>query len=433
MKTIKLNLVNENIYYEKLDNGLEIYVASKKDFNTSYACFLTNFGGLDIEFIPINEKEMVKMPTGIAHFLEHKLFEQEKGDTVHEFYKKSGSYVNAMTSNKTTRYIFDSSINFKENLLFLLDYVQSPYFTNQNVEKEKGIILEEESMTRDNPNRLFFQTVNMNLFNEVPYYNKVIGTREDIKSITKEDLYRCYNSFYHPSNMALFVVSELDAKEVIELVKNNQKKKKFDKDFKIVKKEYDEKEEVKIKKEVIYGNINETRVSYSLKIKSSRFNALRIEIEDYINIFLSSSIGSLSDFNLDLKKKNIINDNIEFEVSTEETKNADYTIINIVALTNKPNLFIKLLEKELNTKKTNKKDFDLYMKTLIADLSYQFNMPQGIMNFMVSEYLDFHKVSSDNIDIEMNMNYDKFKKIIKIIDTTNKSIVIMKKEKQTML
>ena len=116
MKTIKLDIINEKIYYEKLDNGLEVYVSYQKEFNNNFACFLTNFGGLDIEFIPINEDKMVKMPSGIAHFLEHKLFEQKDGTSVHDFYKKSGTYVNASTNYKTTRYIFSGPNNFDKNL-----------------------------------------------------------------------------------------------------------------------------------------------------------------------------------------------------------------------------------------------------------------------------------------------------------------------------
>ena len=169
MKTINLDVINEKVYYEKLNNGLEIYVSYQKKFNNNFACFLTKFGGLDIEFIPVNEKEMAKMPSGIAHFLEHKLFEQEKGPSVHEFYKKSGTYVNASTNYKTTRYLFSGPNNFKENLEFLLNFVQSPYFTDSNVEKEKGIILEEESMTKDNPNRLFFETYKLRSYTFNPF------------------------------------------------------------------------------------------------------------------------------------------------------------------------------------------------------------------------------------------------------------------------
>ena len=150
MKIINLDIVDEKLVYEKLENGLEIYIIRKRNFNSSFASFITKFGGLDIEFIPINENKFVKMPSGIAHFLEHKLFEVESGLSVHDFYKKSGSYVNAMTNYRRTKYYFNGTKNFMANLELLLDFVQKPYFTDENIEKEKGIILEEAYMCMDN-------------------------------------------------------------------------------------------------------------------------------------------------------------------------------------------------------------------------------------------------------------------------------------------
>jgi len=426
MKTIKLEIINENIYYEKLKNGLEIYVSYQKDFNNNFACFLTNFGGLDIEFIPDGKDKMVMMPSGIAHFLEHKLFEQENGSSVHEFYKKSGTYVNASTNYKTTRYIFSGPNNFDKNLEFLLDFVQKPYFTNSNVEKEKGIILEEQSMTKDDPDRLFYETIYKNLFNKLPYDKTVIGSRRDISSITKEDLYSCYNTFYHPSNMVLFVVSNKNPKEVINIVKNNQDKKKF-KDVKIIKKEYEEDEQVRKEKEIIHSNVNETRISYSLKYSLDYFDASKIEIYDYFTIFFNLLIGDLSKFNLDLKTKKIINDDIGHSVSIEKSKNKEYVIFTITAVTDKPNKFIKLLEEKLNDKDYKKEDFEIYRKSILANLIYQFADTGSIINYMVDEYLFSKKIDSENILVEKNINYKRFKEVTDKLIIKNKSIVILKK------
>ena len=426
MKTIKLDIINEKIYYEKLNNGLEVYISYQKKFNNNIACFLTKFGGLDIEFIPVNKKEYKEVPSGIAHFLEHKLFEQKKGSTVHDFYKKSGTYVNASTNYKTTKYIFSGPNNFEKNLEFLLDFVQTPYFTDSNVEKEKGIILEEESMTKDNPNRLFFETINKNLFKKLPYDKTVIGTRKDISSITKEDLYECYNTFYHPSNMALFIVSNKPPKEVFNIIKNNQNKKKFN-DVKIIKQEYLEEDEVRKEKEIIHSNVNEIRTGYSLKFDIKYFDAEKVEIFDYFDIFFNLLIGNLSKFNLELKTKKIIKDNIEYTVSTEKTKDKEYIVFTIVAVTNKPNKFIKLLEDKLIKKDYNKDDFDIYKKSLLSNLIYQFNDTNSIINYMMNEYLFSNKIDNENIIIEKNINFKRFKKITDKLNIKNKSIVILKK------
>ena len=426
MDKIKLDIINENIYYEKLKNGLEVYVSYQKEFNNNFACFLTNFGGLDVEFIPQGEDKMIKVPSGIAHFLEHKLFEQKDGTSVHDFYKKSGTYVNASTNYKTTRYIFSGPNNFEKNLEYLLDFVQSPYFTDKNVEKEKGIILEEERMTKDDPNRLFFETVYRNLFKEIPYDNTVIGTRKDIKSITKEDLYKCYYTFYNPSNMILFVVSNRSPKEVFNIIKHNQDKKKFV-NHKIIKRQYEEQDEVRREKEIIHSNVNETRVAYSLKFDLSYFDAKKVEVFDYFNIFFDLLIGDLSKFNLDLKKKKIINDDIEYSISSEKSKDKEYVVFNIIAVSNKVNRFIKLLEDNLIKKDYDKKDFDLYKKSLLSNLIYNFSNTGSIINYMIDEYLFSKKISNENIEIEKNINYKRFKEITDKLIIKNKSIVILKK------
>jgi len=426
MRTIKLDIINEKIYYEKLDNGLEIYISYQKKFKNNYACFLTNFGGLDTKFIPYGEIEMADMPSGIAHFLEHKLFEQKDGTSVHDFYRKSGTYVNASTNYKTTKYIFSGPNNFENNLEYLLDFVQSPYFTDKNVDKEKGIILEEERMSKDDPNRLFFETIYKNLFNELPYDKTVIGTSKDISSITKEDLYRCYNTFYHPSNMVLFVVSNISPKEVFNIVKRNQDKKKF-KNYKIIKKEYEETNKVRKEKEIIHSNVNETRIGYSLKFDIKYFNAKKVEIYDYFTIFFNLLIGELSNFNLELKINKIISDDIEYSITTEKTKNTEYIIFSIFAVTSKPNKFIRLLEKKLMNKDYDKKDFDIYKKTILSSLINQFINTGTIINYMIDEYLFSKKISNENIEVEKNINFERFKEITDKLIIENKSIVILKK------
>ena len=425
MNKIKLDIVDEDLYYEKLDNGLDVYIIRKEDFNLNYACFGTKFGGLDLEFIPINEKKFVKMPSGIAHFLEHKLFEQRDNTSAMDYYKKTGTTVNAYTNYKTTKYYFVGTENFKNNLLYLLDFVQDAYFTDENVEKEKGIILEEAYMTLDNPDRLFNEEIMKNLYNSIPYDKKVIGEIEDIKSITKEDLYRCYNTFYHPSNMHLLIVTNEDINEIIDLIKENQSKKNF-KLTKIEKKEYIEDINVRKKKSIIKGNVMENRFCYSLKIPLSSFNVSKLEVYDYLSIMLGILIGNLSEFNIELKKDNIIKDDLIFRVSSDDTNNETYIIVKIYALTDNYKKVEELLDKELLKKELSKEDFELSKKSIISDLNYYFNSVSGIMNFMKIEYDFYGKIDNESIKIEKNLNYDNFIKVVNKFNLSNKSIVIMK-------
>ena len=425
MKEIKIDLVDEKIVYDKLENGLEVYIIRKKDFNSNYASFISKFGGLDIEFIPIGEKEFVKMPAGIAHFLEHKLFEQEKDPQVHDFYKQSGTYVNAMTGYKRTKYIFNGPNNFKENLIFLLDYVQSPYFTDENIEKEKGIIIEEAKMCMDDKNRLFHETIMKNLYKEIPYNKKIIGDIEDIKSMTKEDIYKCYNSFYHPSNMALMIVTNEKEEDILKVVKENQSKKTFKKDFKIIRKEYKEDEKVRKEYEEIITDVQETRVGYSLKFKLKDFNSTKKEAYNYLMIMLEILVGDLSKFNVTLKEKNIIKDDIGYSIDDYN----DFITVHLYSLTDDPDKFIELLEKQLETKKFNKEDFELFRKTIISDYNYGFNSVNGIMLFLTSEYELLGKIDDKSIKEELNINYNRFKEVISNFNLKNKSIVVMKNNK----
>ena len=413
MKYINLDLVDEKILYDKLDNGLDVYIVRKKDFNSNYASFVSKFGGLDIEFIPIGEKDYVKMPSGIAHFLEHKLFEQENDPKVHDFYKQSGTYVNAMTGYKRTKYIISGPKNFKKNLEFLLDFVESPYFTDQNIEKEKGIIIEEAKMCLDDKSRLFYQTVLKNLYNEVPYDKKIIGDIEDIKSMTKEDIYKCYNSFYHPSNMALFVVTNEDENDILELVKNNQSKKEFKKDFNIVRKIYNEDINVRKEYEELLEDVKETRVGYSLKFRLKDFDVTRKELIYYLYIFLGMKLGNLSTFNLSLKEQGLIKNDIGYSVDNLINGTDEFITVHIYSLTDNINEYIKLLEDNLIDNNYNKEDFELYRKNMISDFNYDFNSVNGIMSFLVGEYSYEDKIDEESIEKVKKLNYDRFIEVMK--------------------
>ena len=198
MKTINIKDIDEKIYYDKLDNGLEIYLYTKEDFHNNYVTFTTKFGSVNNEFIPIGEDEMIKVPNGIAHFLEHKVFVQEKDPQPTEFFSESGTMCNAYTTFKNTTYLFSGSNNLYENINYLLDYVQSPYFTDENVESEKGIITEEINMCNDRPTDILYEEIRKSTFFNNNFKESIIGTVADTNIINKDMLYTCYNLSYHP-------------------------------------------------------------------------------------------------------------------------------------------------------------------------------------------------------------------------------------------
>ncbi|MBM7614599.1 EF-P 5-aminopentanol modification-associated protein YfmH [Alkaliphilus hydrothermalis] len=212
-------LVKEIIYRKKLDNGLEVFFLPKEGYAKQYASFSTKFGSNDLKFSK-NGQDMVEVSEGIAHFLEHKLFEEPEGNAFDRF-AALGANVNAFTNFNITAYYFTSTDYFYENLQHLIDFVQNPYFTDENVEKEKGIIGQEIKMYQDNPQWKVFFNFLKGMYREHPVKNDIAGTVESITATTKEDLYSCYETFYHPSNMVLFIAGDLDKEKVFEAVEES--------------------------------------------------------------------------------------------------------------------------------------------------------------------------------------------------------------------
>lgn len=217
--------INETLYTEVLANGLKVYLLPKPGFHKTYGLFTTNYGSIDNHFGYKNES-LHQVPDGIAHFLEHKMFEKEEGD-VFQVFGQQGASANAFTSFTRTSYLFSATEKIKENLETLLDFVQEPYFTKETVEKEKGIIGQEIQMYDDDPNwRQFFGMLH-NLYPNHPVGIDIAGTVESIAEITAEDLYLCYQTFYHPSNMTLFIVGNIDVEETMQWISANQAQKTF--------------------------------------------------------------------------------------------------------------------------------------------------------------------------------------------------------------
>ncbi|MDQ0721163.1 putative Zn-dependent peptidase [Paenibacillus sp. W4I10] len=225
MESIRYEHLQETLYYEVMDNGLHVYILPKPGFQKTYATFATKYGSVDNHF-QVEGQEEVKVPDGIAHFLEHKMFEEPTGDIFATF-ASHGASANAFTSFDQTVYLFSATEYVNENIQTLVNFVQNPYFTDQNVEKEKGIIGQEIDMYADNPDwRVYFGLIEA-MYLKHPVHIDIAGTVESIRTITKEMLYECYNTFYHPSNMLLFVVGGVDPQEVIDMVRSNQERKDY--------------------------------------------------------------------------------------------------------------------------------------------------------------------------------------------------------------
>lgn len=294
MKIEKIENLDLNIYHNKLDNGLQVLVIPMKNVSGIFTTFSTKYGANQIEFIPINENEYHKFPLGIAHFLEHKLFEQENNIDPFSFFSERGANANANTNKEKTTYLFSGSEFFEQNLNYLLNYVQSPYFTDANVLKEKGIITQEAKMYLDDPDTVLYEKLVENVFINHPMQYPIIGTLDSIMEISKEDLYRCYNTFYHPSNMFLVVTGNVNPDEVFNIVAENQGNKKFEKLSKIKIKNYDEPNNVKLDYESFKANVSIPSMALGIKVKISSKNLYQQLI--YISTYLDIVFGSTSSF-----------------------------------------------------------------------------------------------------------------------------------------
>ena len=306
MKKQTIKNLDLELYQETLKNGLRVFVIPKNNVNNVYVTFSTKYGSANNEFVPIDKKDMIEVPKGVAHFLEHKMFAQKDGVDPLTYFTMRGASGNANTSNFKTTYLFSGIDYLEDNLNYLLDYVQDPYFTDENVETEKGIITQEINMYKDNPYTEAFENLLLNCFKTLPIRYNVLGSVESINAITKEDLYCCYNTFYHPSNMFLVITGNVDPMEVINIVKTNQEKKQFPKSKKIKIKKYNEQKEVLKENLVMKRNVSIPKLLLAFKLKFDNIPLKVRTIRFYLSMYSQMKFGNISLFLEQLKTDKII-------------------------------------------------------------------------------------------------------------------------------
>lgn len=317
MEKIEFAQLQEELYYEKLANGLKVYILPKKGFNKTFCTFTTNYGSVDNTFIPLEGSEFTQVPDGIAHFLEHKLFEKEDGDVFQDF-SKQGASANAFTSFTRTAYLFSSTSNVANNLETLINFVQEPYFTEKTVEKEKGIIGQEITMYDDNPDwRLYFGLIE-NMYVHHPVKIDIAGTIESISHITKDMLYECYNTFYHPSNMLLFIVGPVDPEEYMAQIRENQSKKDYTNHSEIQRKFKEEPAHVNKDKQVLKMNVHTSKCLVGIKgIDVEQSGKEMMKQEWSINLLLDFLFSESSENYQNLFQEGLIDDTFSYDYTQE--------------------------------------------------------------------------------------------------------------------
>ncbi|TDQ39706.1 EF-P 5-aminopentanol modification-associated protein YfmH [Aureibacillus halotolerans] len=310
--------LDETLFHETLTNGLDVYVLPKKGFNKTFATFTTKYGSIDDHFTPLGQKESLQVPDGIAHFLEHKLFEKEHGDVFHDF-SKQGASANAFTSFTRTAYLFSTTTNVEKNLETLLDFVQEPYFTEATVNKEKGIIAQEINMYNDNADwRLFFGLIEA-MYHKHPVQVDIAGTVKSIDRITADLLYTCYKTFYHPSNMLLFVTGNVQPEEVFKQVRDNQEKKPFTDQAPVERFFEEEDKSVSEAKKVIHMTVQTPKCLIGFKDPSpTRQGKEMLQHEVAVNVALDYLLGKSSSAYERLLDEEIIDESFSFDYTQED-------------------------------------------------------------------------------------------------------------------
>lgn len=365
---VKINEFGEETYITTLKNGLKVYICKKPGFERKLGMFGTKYGSLINEFVDIKTGEKLKVPDGIAHFLEHKLFEQEGANAL-DLFSKIGVSSNAYTSFDQTVYYFETIEKFEESIKLLIQLIKTPYFTDENVEKEQGIIGQEISMYDDEPNYAVYFNALKGMYNTHPVRVDIAGTIESISHITKDLLYICYNTFYSAQNMFFLVIGDVDVEKTVALIEENIKiyEKDFDSKKEIKKIEtYIPHEETKINQKNVTRNMDIYMpmicMGYKLDVVKNDEIIKRQLLADIVSeLYFSRSSG----FFEEEYKKGIINDPVEFEL--EATKEFSHALL--IASSEKIDVLKDDILKYIENIKLNRIDhskFELIKKKMIG-------------------------------------------------------------------
>ncbi|MGV2620118.1 pitrilysin family protein [Halobacillus sp. ACCC02827] len=394
MEELVYKQLNETVYQETLDNGLKVFLLSKPEMAKTFGIFTTNYGSIDQTFTPIGQTEEVTVPEGIAHFLEHKLFEKEDRDVFQDF-TKLGASANAFTSFTKTAYLFTATSQIEKNVNILLDFVQDPYFSEASVEKEKGIIAQEIRMYDDQPDwRAFFGTI-QSLYHNHPVKVDIAGTVDSIQDITKDDLYTCYETFYHPSNMTLFVAGNFEPQAMMELIRSNQDKKEFPDAPEINRSYPEEPAAVSMKEHSITMPVTTAKAMVGVKENVSGLTGQQLLRNELLSGMILDYYFSRSGiFYEELYQQDLIDDSFQFE--TELDQHFGFTILG--GDTRKPDEMaarVKEMLHELKTERISDEDFLRMKRKKIG----QFMRALNSLEFIANQFTHYDTLGVNLFDV----------------------------------
>ncbi len=420
MKEIVLNKIDQVLYYDKLSNGLEVYMLENNNVSDFYITLNVKYGSCDTCFKIDNKKYNVS--NGIAHFLEHVNFNVDDKTTAHDLFKSIGSNINAFTTFDITSYEVSSNNNIEKNINLLLGYVLTSYFTDSLIEKEKGIIIEEIRMGKNNPQKNLFYETNKAIYHNSNRRNLITGDIEDVQGITKEELELVHSTFYVPSNMFIIITGNFKHNEVLRIIKKFFEDKKYN-DKKIKKIYKKEKDSVLIPfREIINKQVEIPKVKIGYKINKDVYKGYEMEeIIAYLYTVFHYNIGTASIF-----KEKLLEENKISYIGTSIDIEDDYLIISIICETNYPEEVIDRIIDKVNNMSVDEEDLVIDRRVRISNLIYLYDDIEYVNTDIMDQLISYKKIYDNLYDIYNNSNLDTCREIIKKLDLSNKSIIIMK-------
>lgn len=425
MKTIVNERYKESYIEETLSNGLHVVLWRKPDYEKSLFMMATPLGALDVEQVD-GKGKIYSFPAGIAHFLEHKMFETKEGDIMEEF-SKMGASVNAFTSYTETVYYFTCATDVKKPLNLLLDFVQELSISEASVEKEKGIIIQELNMYKQMSDSRLLNETYASLFSKHPLRYDIGGDSKSVSSTTVEDLKNCYQLNYHPQRMILIGVCSDDPKRIMEIIRENQERKHFDSIQEVKRKEFVEPRTIAREKYTFPMDIQTPKVSLSYKLDGIVDVKRRIHAEWCIRIMLDSVFSTLNPEYQNWIDQGIINDFVGADIDFGK----DYGVLMFYAETDRKEKFYSLVETVFEKIKNGEIQEDVLLqlkRRYFGQTIRSLNSFDDIAITFVRNYFD-HIDFFAFLDILDDISLEDIKECCRLLTKEHKSIVEILPEK----
>ena len=419
--------LNEMTYYTKLSNGLNIYICKKEGFKKKIGMFGTKYGSLINDFVDINSSKRIKVPDGIAHFLEHKLFEKE-GENALDMFSKIGVSSNAYTTFDHTVFYFETNNKFEESIKLLVKLIKEPYFTEENVKKEQGIIAQEILMGNDDPDYMVYFNTLKAMYQKNNVRIDIAGTIESISNITKDLLYTCYNTFYNLNNMFFVVVGDVDVEKTIKLIEDSiniysKNEKKINEEIKT----FSENEPMQVAKREIIEKMDvympKLCIGYKLNVVQKEEIIKRAILADIVSDMYFSK---LSKFYEEEYSKGIITD--EIILSYEGTEYFSHVVImgESTKLLELKSDILKYIEK------IKKYPIDTYLFEQVKSNKIGSTLIENDrLNSCYRRIIDSILADTDvyaDIEILQNLNVQDVKNFLELLDNENNVVSIIDKK-----